>query len=83
MSDPVAESRTGNLEPIAGVDLELYAKVARGIAPYGYDQSKLPQVARAFGIAGPEWEKAQDGWTARIHEDREVASLFTDYYTRS
>jgi hypothetical protein len=83
MSESLSESRTANLDPIAGVGLELYAKVSRGIAPYGYDQSKLPRVARAFGVAPGDWALAQDGWTARIHEDRDVASLFSEYYKSS
>ena len=83
MTDHTPTTSQRNLEPIAGVDLELYAKVARGIAPYGYDQAKLPQVARAFGVAPENWAKAKDGWTARIHDDREVAALFTELYTRS
>ena len=83
MSDATEPTTANNLEPIAGVDLELYAKVARGIAPYGYDQSKLPQVARAFGVASDDWARAQEGWTARIRDDREVAALFTHLYTRS
>ena len=72
-----------NLEPIAGVGLELYVKVCRGIAPYGFDQSKLPQVARAFGVASSDWQQAQDGWTARIQNDPTVASRFNEYYGRS
>ena len=83
MTDNTPTTSKRNLEPIAGVDLELYAKVARGIAPYGYDQAKLPQVARALGIAPADWAEAQDGWTARIRDDREVAAQFNDLYTRS
>ena len=83
MTDHTPTTSQRNLEPIAGVDLELYAKVARGIAPYGYDQSKLPQVARAFGVSPEDWARAREGWLARIHEDRAVAAQFNELYTRS
>jgi hypothetical protein len=75
------EPLPGNLEPIAGVTLERYATIVKGIAAYGYDQSKLVQVAAANGVAAGDWLAAQDGWSARIQADRAVGSRFNQLYT--
>jgi hypothetical protein len=64
------------------VSLELYVKICRGIAPYGFDQAKLPHVARAFGIPSADWQQAHEGWTARIQTDPKVSALFNEYYSR-
>jgi hypothetical protein len=52
------------LEPIAGVDLDVYVKVSKGIAAYGYDAAKLPLVASAYGVSAENWAIAQGGWAA-------------------
>lgn len=69
------------LEPIAGVDLAAYARVSKGIAAYGYDTSRLVDVARGLGIAPADWELASAGWAARIQADRAVGSRFNQLYT--
>ncbi|MGN6220442.1 MAG: hypothetical protein ACTHNQ_13150 [Microbacterium sp.] len=76
----VAEPQPGALEPIAGVDLERYARISKGIAVYGYDASKLPFVAASFGVASDAWEAAQAGWAARIQADRGVGRRFNELY---
>ncbi len=75
------EPAPGALEPIAGVTLERYATIVKGIAAYGYDQSKLVDVAAANGVAAGDWLAAQDGWSARIQADRAVGSRFNQLYT--
>lgn len=69
------------LEPIAGVDLAAYARVSKGIAAFGYDTSRLPEVARGLGIAADAWEAASLGWAARIQADRAVGSRFNQLYS--
>lgn len=73
-------SQTGALEPIAGVDLSLYATIVKAIAPLGYDQSKLPEIAQTHGIDASSWQLAHDGWNARIQADPAVARAFSDVY---
>ncbi|MEI5585296.1 hypothetical protein, partial [Agromyces sp. CCNWLW208] len=50
-----AEPAPGALEPIAGVDLDRYARIVKGIAAYGYDEAKLPVVAGMFGVDAESW----------------------------
>jgi len=69
------------LEPIAGVSLETYAKVSKGIAAFGYDTTKLVDVAAGLGVSAADWAVAQEGWGARIQADRAVGSRFNELYT--
>lgn len=69
------------LAPIAGVTLETYATVSKGIAAFGYDTTKLVDVAAGLGVAPADWAVAQDGWGARIQADRAVGSRFNELYT--
>lgn len=75
-----AEAAPGALEPIAGVDLERYARISKGIAAYGYDAAMLPTVAAMFGVDGPSWNTAAAGWGARIQADRGVGRRFNELY---
>jgi hypothetical protein len=76
-----AQPAPGSLEPIAGVDLERYARIVKGIAAFGYDETKLPAVASAFGVNATDWAAAQAGWGARIQADRGVGRRFNEIYT--
>jgi hypothetical protein len=76
-----AEPVPGNLDPIAGVDLERYARISKGIAAYGYDAAKLPAVAASFGVDAASWDAAAAGWAARIQADRGVGRRFNEIYT--
>ncbi|MDL9979163.1 hypothetical protein [Microbacterium candidum] len=75
-----AEPAPGALEPIAGVDLDRYARIVKGIAAYGYDESKLEIVAAGFGVDGASWAAAQAGWGERIRVDRGVGRRFNEIY---
>ena len=70
-----------HLEPIAGVSLERYAIIVKGIGAYGYDQTRLTDVAALHGVAAEDWLAAQHGWSARIQADRAVGSRFNQLYT--
>lgn len=75
-----AEPAPGALEPIAGVDLDRYARIVKGIAAFGYDEAKLPVIAGMFGIDAEAWATAQAGWGARIQADRGVGRRFNEIY---
>ncbi|UOQ88236.1 hypothetical protein MUN74_13195 [Agromyces endophyticus] len=70
----------GNLDPIAGVDLDRYARISKGIAAYGYDAAKLPTVAAMFGVDASSWAIASAGWASRIQTDRGVGRRFNEIY---
>ena len=69
-----------DFEPIAGVSLDQYVAVSKGVAAYGYDQSKLVDVAAAEGIAAPSWDLAYRGWNERIQRNPAVAQRFNQIY---
>lgn len=75
-----AAAGAGQLEPIAGVTLQQYAMVSKGLAAYGYDQSKAPLVASQHGISAESWDAATAGWSARITADRSVGQAFNAAY---
>ena len=70
-----------DFEPIAGVSLELYAEISKGLAAFNYDQTKAPEIAAEKGIAGPDWQTAMDGWNARMTANKAVAQRFNALYT--
>jgi hypothetical protein len=69
-----------DFEPIAGVSLETYAAVSRGVAAAGYDASRLPEVAAGQGVAAGDWEQASAGWAARIRSNPAVGQRFNALY---
>jgi hypothetical protein len=69
-----------DLEPIAGVTLEQFAAISRGVAAYGYDGSKLVEIAQSEGIDAATWETASQGWNARIMAEPAVAQQFNQLY---
>lgn len=76
----VAAPAGGSLEPIAGVSLEQFAQVSKGLAAYNYDQSKAVVVAHQHGISAESWETALAGWNGRITNDPSVAQAFNAAY---
>src|SRR5579859_5224980 len=69
-----------DFEPIAGISLEKYAEVSKGVAAYNYDQSKLVVVAAGKGIAEYDWEQAFVGWNERMKRNPAVAKQFNTIY---
>lgn len=69
------------LAPIAGVSLDLYAEVSRGLAAYGYDTSRAAEVAARHGIGAANWDAAVEGWNARMAANPAVAREFNRLYT--
>jgi hypothetical protein len=68
-------------DPIAGVSLEAYAEVSKGLAEYNYDQSKGAMIAASKGIAPENWDQAVAGWNERIRTNQTVAQQFNKLYT--
>ena len=73
-------AQPGGLDAIAGVDLQKYAKIVKGISTLNYDQSLLPGIAASNGVDASSWTQAADGWGARIKADPGVASAFSAAY---
>jgi hypothetical protein len=67
-------------EPIAGVSLDQFAEVSKGLAAYNYDQSKAVEIAASKGISPDSWQQAMDGWNARITANPAVAQKFNALY---
>jgi len=69
-----------DFDPIAGVSLEEYAAVSKGVAAYNYDATKLPEIAASRGIPAESWDEASTGWNARVHANPVVAKRFNQLY---
>lgn len=69
-----------DFEPIAGVSLEQFAAISKGVAAYNYDASKLVDVAASKGVDAVSWESAHVGWNDRIKANPAVAQRFNLLY---
>jgi hypothetical protein len=69
-----------DFEPIAGVSLEQFVGVSKGVAVYNYDQSRLAEIAALKGIPAFSWEDASRGWNDRIKGNPAVAQRFNQLY---
>jgi hypothetical protein len=79
-----AAAPTGpDFEPIAGVSLEQFVSVSKGVAAFDYDQNMLPEVAAAKGIPAATWDIAAKGWNERIQANPAVAQRFNKIYRES
>ena len=72
-----------DFEPIAGVSLELFAEVSKGLAAVGYDQSKAVEIAASKGVSAENWQQALDGWNVRVKANPAVAQRFSAAYHAS
>jgi hypothetical protein len=82
-TQPGSVSTGPDFDPIAGVSLEDFAAVSKGIAAYNYDQAKLPEIAAARGIPAFNWDEATKGWNGRIQANPAVAQRFNQLYRES
>jgi hypothetical protein len=69
-----------DFEQIAGVSIELYAEISKGLAAVNYDQTQGPAIAATKGVSAENWQAALDGWNARITANPAVASRFNALY---
>lgn len=77
---PGAAPTGPDFDPIAGVSLQQFASVSKGIAAFNHDASKLTEVAASHGIASFNWEDASRGWNSRIQANPAVAQHFNQLY---
>ena len=82
-AQPDAAATGPDFDPIAGVSLEQFAAVSKGVAAYNYDGTKLPEIAASRGIPAASWEEASTGWNARIQANPFVAKRFNQLYRES
>ncbi len=75
-----AEHHVDSLQPIAGVGLDLYARIIRSIALMNHDLSMLAPMAALHGVGQDEWVQARHGWNERIASDDAVIYLFRELY---
>lgn len=79
-AQPGAAPTGPDFEPIAGVSLEQFAAISKGVAAYSYDQSKLVEVAASKGVDEASWGQASQGWNDRIKANPAVAQRFNLLY---
>jgi hypothetical protein len=77
---PVGPIDDADLAPIAGVSLEQYVDISKGLSEYGYDQSKATMVAASKGVSAESWEAAVAGWNDRIKANRAIGQRFNQLY---
>jgi hypothetical protein len=82
-TQPGAAPTGADFDPIAGVSLEAFAAVSKGVAAYNYDGSKLPEIAESRGIPAASWAEASSGWNARMQANPAVAQRFNQLYRES
>jgi hypothetical protein len=79
-AQPGAAPTGPDFDPIAGVSLELFAAISKGVAAYNYDAAKLPEVAASKGVDAGTWDEASRGWNDRIKANPAVAQRFNVLY---
>jgi hypothetical protein len=77
------EATGADFDPVAGVTLEQFAAVSKGVAAYNYDGSKLVEIAAGFGISAQSWADASLGWNSRVQSNPAVAQRFNQLYRES
>jgi len=79
-AQPGGFAEGADFDPIAGVSIEQFASVSKGVAAFGYDPTKLPEIAASKGISATDWQTAHEGWNERIKRNRAVAQRFNQLY---
>lgn len=69
-----------DFEPIAGVSLEQYTTISKALVAVNNDQSQVPGVVAANGVAADAWETASTGWASRIQANPAVGMRFNQLY---
>jgi hypothetical protein len=68
------------LMPAAGVTVEQYVAVVKGVAAYNYDQAMLPTIAASHGIDRTSWDEAASVFNARVTSSPAFAQHFNMLY---
>lgn len=69
--------------PIAGVTVEQFVAVVKGIAAYNYDQNMCAPLAAQRGIDRANWDQAAAGFNARITTNPAFAQHFNTLYRQA
>lgn len=80
MDDELDLLQHPSTHPIAGVSLELYARIVRSISLMNHDLSMLTPMALLHGVDRDAWDEARLGWNVRIATDEAVNFLFLELY---
>lgn len=68
------------LAPVAGVTVEQYVAIVKGVAAYNYDQAMLPTIAAGHGIDRDSWDAAAATFNARVTSSPAFAQHFNTLY---
>lgn len=69
-------------EPIEGISLEQYARVAKIGSTQGVtDEAGMAAVAEAEGLDAAAWSAAAKGWTERMTQNMAIGQTFHKYYS--
>ena len=80
----VAPTADGDVfAPIAGVTVEQYVAVVKGVAAYNYDQNMLPTLAAQRGIDRANWDQAAACFNARVTSSPAFAQHFNTLYRQA
>ena len=79
---PQAPATGTDFAPIAGVTIEKYAEISRGLAAVNYDQSRTLEVAAAHGVSAADWATAVEEWNGRMQTNPAVGQRFNALYTQ-
>ncbi len=77
---PAGVAAGPDFEPIAGVSIELYAEISKGLAAVGYDASRAAEIAATKGVSAEAWAQAMAGWNQRVTANPAVAQRFNALY---
>jgi DNA-binding phage protein len=68
------------LTPIAGVSLEKYAELVVKMRGVLRDANACAAIAEVHGVSRAAWDRAMQGWEARLTSDATPAALLATYY---
>lgn len=68
------------MTPIAGVSLEKYAELVVRMRGVMRDRNASGAIAEAHGVSRAAWERAMQGWEARLSSDATPGALLAAYY---
>lgn len=80
LGDPGAPIAGGQLDPIAGISLEEYARIAKTIGERRLDQAGIEALVQGLGHTPEAWQAAYDGWNARFKGDMALSVRFGTIY---
>lgn len=71
------------LEPINGISLEEYARIAKTIGEQRLDQAGTEALVQRIGHSVAEWQGAYDGWNDRFKGNTALSVQFGTIYQSS